>query len=206
MPKPIKKDRIPLDAQRMYLHAWQFMMASEIVSSNENKAAHWAAQEMGNPIIVLSAFSSEIMLKSLVVLEGKEFGETHRLDKLYKILSNSNQKKLCERWDARLNEEVIKTLFDAIENSTNTPIQRDLPSVLYNCADAFKLVRYIYEGHEVRFFIYEFPRMVSELILTMRPEWNSYDRTKVQAPIQAELPKESWWKSSRPIPPKGPVR
>jgi hypothetical protein len=184
-----KIQRVKLDPHQMYLHAWQFMTASELVNSKENGAAYWQAAELGNPCIVLSAFASEIMLKTLITLEGATFGDTHRLDKLFKIVSNSNRKKLSDRWDSRL-KSGIGNLFDAIEKDTNIPIPRDLPSVLKGSSDSFRLVRYIYEGHTITFHIWEFPRMVSELILESKPGWNAYDKTKARQPILAILPED----------------
>ena len=83
-------------------------------------------------------------------------------------------------------------------------IQLVLGQTLRNSAEAFRLMRYIYEGHQVDFFIWEFPRMVSDLILEKHPSWNDYDFSKLPRAIEAKLPNEIVMQSKfQSTPPKG---
>ncbi|HEY5305833.1 MAG TPA: hypothetical protein VIJ52_04105 [Pseudolabrys sp.] len=174
--------------QQMFLHGWQFMVASELINSKENEKTYWMTVYMAVPVCVMSVFATEIFLKTLVGLQGHEPMYTHRLDKLFRVLGNPIQNKITKLWDKSL-AAGIGTLFDAMEKDSGERIPRDLLSILRECSDSFELMRYIYEGTLPKFYIYELPRILRNIIIEMKPEWGTIKREDfAHLPHQAIIP------------------
>jgi HEPN domain-containing protein len=128
---------------------------------------------MANPIVVLSAFASELFLKCLLNLEGKEFERTHNLEDLFGSLSDSTRARITELWDA----EVKRKKADWAAAQGDNPAPLDLPTALKDGGDAFDAVRYAHEGDvNCRFVMGDLPRLLRTVIVEKKPEWDKVQR------------------------------
>jgi hypothetical protein len=126
---------------------------------------------MAVPVAVLSAFAAELMLKCLVHIEtGQLPNKIHLLHDLFLKLRPETQKRLEELWDRIMVER--KQMLDKIDATLGTPRPRDLRSSLVAGNDAFRLLRYVYEGgSDFEFFLSDLPIILRQRILELNPEW-----------------------------------
>jgi HEPN domain-containing protein len=103
------------------------------------------------PVMVISAFASELYFKTLVALEGNKPAWGHDLNDLFLRLSPIMQGHLKNRWDpiARDREEINKNL----DRKERVPIPRSLPDAIEEGREGFERLRYIYEGGDPFRFI-----------------------------------------------------
>ncbi len=146
------------------------MAAEERIRSNDEPSPEHVIAWLALPAQVLSAFSCELFLKTLLILEGQQPSDTHSLSGLYKRLGNKRKDRLSAMWDKA---QVDKAYFyDAVEKVTGERPARDLRGALKTCGDAFISIRYHYEdGSKSRFYISDLPRILHDYILELKPEW-----------------------------------
>jgi hypothetical protein len=126
---------------------------------------------MAVPVGVLSAFAAELMLKCLVHIEtGQLPNKLHLLHDLFLKLRPETQKRLEDLWDCIMVER--KEILDKIDATRGTPRPRDLRSNLLAGNDAFRQLRYVYEGGaDFEFFLSDLPIILRQRILELKPEW-----------------------------------
>lgn len=132
-------------------------------------------QKMGllNPFIVNASFSLELYLKCLIFIENSCFNnKTHRLDKLFEVISKENQ-------------IVVRTFFENIITNSQIPNNKkitdefkkldskfnwDFKYLLEKNSDAFENWRYIHENKKTCFYAFgEFRFAFRETILKISP-------------------------------------
>ena len=96
MVKPSKRAPRPIpNPHEIYQHASNFLVAINLIGANTND------ENVGTltyPKMTLTAFTSELLLKCLIIIEGKDPGENiHRLDILFGMLSKAQQNRLILR-------------------------------------------------------------------------------------------------------------
>lgn len=124
------------------------------------------------PIVVLSAFASELFLKCLLSIETGHVDRTHLLWDLFQKLSPATQARLCSAWDE--NQAGRVDVLDKLDQSNASALPRDLPSCLEAGSDAFRLMRYIYEGgRDFAYVLSDFPIVGRKVTLELKPEWAS---------------------------------
>lgn len=157
------------DPRKVYHHGIRFLVADHEIrrTSVGNKTlTEWVML----PAIVLSAFASELFLKSLIIIEGKHPPDSHNLHTLFKRLHNKNKDGIVARWDK--NVTLRENEFKKNEVTLGIKIPRDLRSALVDCGDAFERMRYLYEDPiNAKFYIIDFAQIVQEQILQLKPDW-----------------------------------
>src|SRR4051794_40772984 len=98
MLRPRKHARRPIEPLLVFNHAVRFVLTEEHVrgSTTRESATSYMA-----PIIVMSAFASELLLKCIYLLDRMPLPDTHRLDILYRRLHNKRKQRIEELWNAK---------------------------------------------------------------------------------------------------------
>lgn len=124
---------------------------------------------MSGPSMVLSAFAIELFLKCLLHMERGCAPNTHRLNVLYRQISNKRKRRIEELWAAHVNENSRD--YD-LAPYRKTPMPKDLIGCLRECRDAFQLLRYAYEDPDKQlFYLGELPEILRRAILEFNPDW-----------------------------------
>jgi len=167
--KPVKP---PADPYQVFTHGRRFMAAEEYLrrkgpdEEQELLRVGWIAL----PSNVLSAFASELFLKSLLILDGNPSLDVHNLGTLYKRLHNKKKDRLSAIWDETKEER--ERYLPSVETTTGAKLPRDLRGALKECGDAFTMIRYHYEDpSRSKFYLSELPRILHRYILEIKPEW-----------------------------------
>jgi HEPN domain-containing protein len=163
MIRPYKKRfREPINPKHVFDQACRFHLArNHLLTAKTN----WATI----PVAVWSAFASELFLKCLHILEDKEPPDTHRLDVLFRRLSNTKKRRIEEIWDTSRWPGVIANLSKTIGKELP---QRMIPN-LKECGDTLYLGRYIYEQEGFAFMLQDFPDILLQAIQEIRPDWTT---------------------------------
>ena len=112
---------------------------------------------------VLAAFSVELFLKCLLVIEAGQYPETHNLKKLFAQLKPETRNELRKKHDANAER---KAKFGTLEE------------LLEQGQDAFERFRYSFEkGEETGFALNLLGEVVRQKIISLHPDWESDDAT-----------------------------
>ena len=169
-PRAQQASRPPPDPEKVYHQGGRFMMAEERLRFEENGVQADAAAMYAWPSMMLSAFASELFLKTILLLEGQSPSETHNLGKLYKGLHNKTKTRLAVLWDEAMRDRASS--HGQLEALIGKRLPSDIRGALILCGDAFTVLRYAYEeGKETVFYIDALPRVLYQLILERKPEW-----------------------------------
>jgi len=129
--------------------------------------------QIAGPMMVLTAFSCELLFKCLIAIEKN--GETvpsHLLLDLFDLISPDVQARIEQHWDGIQAQR--KEMLDAIEKKEGKPIARDIRSNLKEANDLFRQVRYFYESPPAfGFYIGDLPIALHRTICDLKPEWIS---------------------------------
>lgn len=158
------------DAKDVYRQAVRFQLADFMIRKSAVDETENVQNNLMMPSMVLSAFSSELFLKCLLLLEEKPSVETHRLNLLFGQLRDETKSIIRKQWSiavATNERELIEN-----EKKLGITIPRDLDTALQDCGGAFVLLRYVYEApNDAKFYIIDLPQVLREVIDQLTPEW-----------------------------------
>jgi len=99
------------------------------------------------PGFALSAFSVELALKALILLESGRRQRGHDLGRLYKMVSSASQIVLAKEFTARCeqNPVLMQVRADVINDGGDIPLT--IESALDEVGSSFESWRYVYEGN-----------------------------------------------------------
>jgi HEPN domain len=122
------------------------------------------------PMVICSAFSLELYLKSLILIEGGTYGKLHDLEKLFSRVKPKSQKII------RASYETHKMKMDAMfATFKDIPAPKtDFDSVLHASAKAFENFRYAFEGivkDQEGWMASPICDSVRERIVELQPDW-----------------------------------
>lgn len=124
------------------------------------------------PVIVNSAFNSELFLKCIICIETGKVPAIHELDKLFDLLSAPIRQRLIHKWDTEV-VPLRDPMWGAAETQPNATHERDLTVLVRIASRAFEKVRYSYEPTApAQFYLSDLPTILFGVILEMKPEWN----------------------------------
>jgi hypothetical protein len=155
----------------IFNHADTFFHALDQLHRSPFPAIH----NMAMPVMVVSAFASELYFKTLIGLEGKKLPRSHDLQDLFSELSPKMQRYLENRWDpiTRDREELYKN----IDRQEGTPIPRALRDAIAEGREGFERLRYVYEGGSAfRFVLSDLPLALRRTVLDLQPSWAKQDK------------------------------
>jgi hypothetical protein len=160
------------DLRRLYVQAERFRFSDELLRSKAHFDSPIIGAYINLPSIVLCAFSCELYLKCLIVLEGNKALPTHNLKKLFKGLRGKTQKELEALWgaDVPARAEIAK-----LAERIGEKMPEDLRSAINDGANAFDNLRYAYQKDlsKTNFVLGGFPRLLRQLVLQRRPDWTN---------------------------------
>jgi hypothetical protein len=174
-----------IEPEAIFLQAVNFHIACRALQ--EWKPSHPSgARAMDRPAAVINAFSSELLLKTLICIETGHIPRGHHLLSLFNALSPKTRKRITEMWDAYAIRYANR--WPEIEAQIGCPVARDLPTALRLGSKTFELGRYYYEGREdFQFYIGALPDMLGRVVFELKPDWSKH-----AAKMHAELhPKPS---------------
>lgn len=124
--------------------------------------------ETGFPTLVLEAFSIELLLKCLLLLEGKEVPRTHRLAVLFREIGCKTKRKIVESWDTEARPMLVRFC-------QTKKLPTDLPNALVRCDRAFEQLRYGYEDPDAMvFYLGGLPPILIDTVKSLRDGWVIY--------------------------------
>jgi hypothetical protein len=133
---------------------------------------------LGEPVMVIGAFTIELFLKCLVCIETGEVPRIHHLRHLFDKLSLSTRERIQRTWD---NDIAVHrdTEWDQIEVAAGRKAARDLPGALAAASKSFERLRYSYEGNtaDVQYFLQDLPQLLGRVVFELKPEWKGEMRS-----------------------------
>jgi hypothetical protein len=95
----------------------------------------------------------------------------HLLYDLFLKLTPETQSRLEALWDEIAIQR--KAILDQIDANLQRKLPRDLRSNLRMGSDAFRLVRYVYEGgQDFEYVLSDLPIILKKRIQELKPEWS----------------------------------
>lgn len=159
----------PIDPFAIYLHACRFLWSEEHLRRTEDPQV---MALIAAPSIVLSSFTSELLLKCILVLETGNAPATHDLSVLFRRVSPPVRQRIIDEWDKAILAQQEQIAFN--EAFSGKCIPRDLPSALDMCGKAFEGMRYIYEDPmKTNFYIIGLARILMSAIWEIKPDWKN---------------------------------
>jgi hypothetical protein len=153
-------------ARSAYVHACRFMSAHELIQQRNDFQG--AGVQLIAPMAVLEAFAIELLLKCLILSEGKEPGKIHDLAALFQKLHPNRKRKIVDAWDIGPRAQI-----DSVCRQFELP--SDLPNALVKCGRAFEDLRYAHEDpSKPIFYLGKLPRLLTDQISASYPEWVSW--------------------------------
>jgi hypothetical protein len=159
-----RRPRTLPDPKDVFLQAENFALTQNVlVRPEQARFAGYTAV----PTIVLSAFASELFLKSLLLIEGSNEGWGHGLFELFDKLSQEAKTDIEENWKAVLERKKDQGPFDP----------RSLQELLKVGSKTFEVLRYAHEGVDgLQFHLSELPEALRTTIVARKPEWADIKR------------------------------
>jgi hypothetical protein len=100
-------------------------------------------EQLGQPILVLSAFASELFLKSQIETEGTKLPRKHDLETLFGALAPDTRAAIEATWDKMMVADEHNT--HRLEVQAGQSMPRDLSTALAMSKNSFQEIRYFYE-------------------------------------------------------------
>jgi hypothetical protein len=174
----------PVAPEKLFEHAGCFYQALNVlqaVAPHPRQNLHGAVTLVA-PVIVLGALTIELFLKCLISIETGKVSHGHDLKELFDELSAEVRARIEHAWDNDI-VPLRRNEWDGIE-TFGLMMPRDLPSALVKGSEAFKRIRYSYEGNTegVHFYVGDLPALLEKLILEIKPEFEVYRRRALSLP------------------------
>jgi hypothetical protein len=166
----------PVDPLKIFEQADGFYQALAILCNIEPENTQLAVI-IGEPVMVVGAFTIELFLKCLICIEtGTLPARVHNLKELFEKLPPATRTRIEAEWGKIARHRSAE--WDGFENRLGITIARDLPSALAAGGDSFQRIRYSYEGgnESLQFYLQDLPRALGRIILEAKPEWSGHHR------------------------------
>ena len=160
----------PIQPDEIFQHADMFFHALDQL----HRSPLGAIGTVAMPVMVVSAFASELYFKTLIALEGRQPPRSHDLHDLFLEISPTIQGHLEGRWNpiTRDREELLKN----IDREESAPIPRVLRDAIAEGREGFERLRYVYEGGSAfRFGLSDLPLALRRTVLDLQPSWAQQD-------------------------------
>jgi hypothetical protein len=128
--------------------------------------------KIAHPATTISAFTSELYLKCLLVLLSGKLVGTHNLWKLFNEVEPLTRKRVEELWDAHIwKQDRLRFLGRLEAEIAREPVPRDLGWALRAGSLAFQEARYLYEEPDLKFILSDLQGVLRTVILEICPDW-----------------------------------
>jgi hypothetical protein len=155
-----------IDSKQLFMTAEVFRASSIILGSLINREMpHYMF-----PMVTCSAFSLELHLKCLVLIENGTLERGHDLEELFSKVTSESRKMILANYETK--RPAMDARFAAVQGAPQPPT--DFDSVLHASAKAFEKFRYAYEGSvkdQEGWMADPIRDCVRERILELRQDW-----------------------------------
>jgi len=166
-----KKAKKPADPKGVFLTAETFRAGSLVLGK-------YGMPHLMLPMVVCAAFSLELLLKCLILIEGHDFGKDHSLESLFSKTTPESQKTIRASYEVHRAKR--EAMYAALKN---VPAPKtDFDFVLHASAKAFEHFRYAYEGiveEGEGWLANEIHDCVRERIVELKPDWKNLNSPSV---------------------------
>ena len=129
---------------------------------------------ISHPVMVLSVFSSELYLKSLLCLEKGEVPDQHNLKILFEGLNVPTRHAIDDLWDIDIRRPEKQAILEKVRAlPRGNDIRTDLRYAIDVGANSFIELRYFYEKEHTNFLLQDFPFVLRNAILDRMPSWGA---------------------------------
>lgn len=155
------------DPLRIFHHAESFFGAIDQLHKTSDSRRYGFIQA---PVIVMSAFASELYFKCLICAETGVAPRGHALFPLFQKLERISQAAINNRWNERL--VIRESKIRDLEKSMGRPIPRLLEETLSQSSNSFEEARYLYQEEPGYYSdIGDLPMVVRSAINDLKPSW-----------------------------------
>lgn len=176
--------RSPMTPEKIFEHASCFYQALNVLRATapDPREDLHGAVTLAEPVVVLGALTTELFLKCLSFIETGKASHGHGLKELFDELSTETRARIEYAWESEIVLLRSKE-WERIE-AFGLSMPRDLRSALAKGSEAFKRIRYSYEGNTegVHFHVGDLPGLLERLILEIRPQFAEYCRKPLPLP------------------------
>ena len=154
--------------ESIFQHAAKFRLAQKVLDSVALGDPYGGA--LAEPLCVLAAFTTELMFKCLIYVEGGSPPPTHDLLELFERLSGPTRERLEAMWTdfVRLHPDEV----EEFERGSGAALDPELRLALAAGRKAFEQIRYFYEGpKDFAFYLSRLPDMLAKVVFELRPDW-----------------------------------
>jgi hypothetical protein len=156
-----------IDPHRLFVNAGNFQHTIDALVNLTGDV------RFGQPIVVLTAFASELFMKCLIVLEQKPYPIGHNLKSLFSKLGVQTRTKIENEWNSQIVPK-RSSQISAIESEIGRKLPIDLPTLLGKGGNAFVDVRYAHEKQPTGdFLLQDLLNVLKETILEKKPAWRT---------------------------------
>jgi HEPN domain-containing protein len=161
------KDARKLDAKSAFLTAEAFLEVCKAILEERKRGN---TRMLNLALATNAAFSLEIYLKCLLLLEEGDARRGHDIYKLFHELNSSTQSELTKAHDA-----FVRSKPSLVSEMRGKRLSTDLKELLKRGRNAFVNFRYTYEQVTPKsdFALNGLTYCIRERILKLRPEWKS---------------------------------
>jgi len=155
---------VSVDPFKVFMNAERFRRADVLLRSVQDPQI---AVAVASPALVLSAFASELYLKSILIIEKGKAPGWHHLKNLFDLVSPTIRKKVEQQWIHHVSSPRTK-------RNTGQHVPTDFNWALSAGAQAFVKLRYVHEddGFGTKFLLGELPDMLRQVIIEeLKPAW-----------------------------------
>lgn len=168
-----------IDARKIFTHVFAFQRAYETLRDSllPKDGILPDAQNVGlltHPVLVLSAFASELYLKTLICIETGDAPRGHDLLALFEALRVETRHEIDGLWDSDIRSPLKKGVLEKLQaTECGKDVRYDLRYALKIGAKGFEMMRYFYENENSYFLLVDLPRILRRAILNRHSDWDS---------------------------------
>jgi HEPN domain-containing protein len=168
-----------IDARKIFAHAFAFQRAYETLRDSLLPIAGKPLdpQNIGlliHPTLVLSAFASELYLKTLICIETGDTPRGHNLEDLFMAWRVETRHDIDGLWDTDIRSPLKKVSLEQLRaTEKGKDVRNDLRYALKIGARDFEAMRYFYEKEDSHFLLADFPYILRLAILKRHPDWDT---------------------------------
>jgi len=167
-----------IDARKIFAHAFAFQRAYETLRDSllPKPGEKPDSQKIGllvHPTLVMSAFASELYLKTLICIENGDVPRGHNLETLFKTLEVETRHQIDGLWDTDIRHPLKKVSLEQLRaTEKGKDVRNDLRYALKIGAKGFEAMRYLYEKEDCHFLLADFPYILRIAILRRHKDWD----------------------------------
>jgi hypothetical protein len=163
----------------LFQQAESFFQSAVLLFNNATQIPRYFNPQFIFPSLVCEAFSLELYLKCVIVIEESEYPATHDLEKLYALITAENRteiEKICSPHMAQ--QQSMQNAYHQHTKQPGAAPTVTFQSMLHASHKAFETFRYVHEKNTLSdgegWQGGPIVRSVRERLMILRPEWRNF--------------------------------